>query len=220
MKAVIFDLGAVVFRWRPAAVLAQVLPVHASDPARAQALARVFFQGADSPWGQFDRGLLSLPELLTAQAAHTGLTADEVLAVVEAVPAELQPLPETVAWIRQLQAAGHPLFYLSNMPAPYADHLEAVQPVMRRFQGGIFSARVELGKPDPAIFALALRRFGLTADEAVFIDDHPANVEAAQSCGLAAVQFVDAVQAIEQVAPLLVKKALKKGASRPRHKAG
>jgi len=219
MKALIFDLGAVVFRWRPAAVLAQALPEHAPDAARAQALARLFFQGADSPWGRFDRGLLTLPELLREQAAHTGLTQDEVLNVVEAVPAELQPLPDTVAWIRQLQADGHPLFYLSNMPAPYADHLEAVQPVLRRFRGGIFSARVELGKPDPAIFALALQRFGLLASEAVFIDDHPANVEAAQACGLATVQFVDAAQAREAAQPLLVK-ALKKGASRPRHKTG
>lgn len=219
MKALIFDLGAVVFRWRPAAVLAQALPEHAPDAARAQALARLFFQGADSPWGRFDRGLLTIPELLREQAAHTGLTQDEVLNVVEAVPAELQPLPDTVAWIRQLQADGHPLFYLSNMPAPYADHLEAVQPVLRRFRGGIFSARVELGKPDPAIFALALQRFGLLASEAVFIDDHPANVEAAQACGLATVQFVDAAQAREAAQPLLVK-ALKKGASRPRHKTG
>lgn len=219
MKAVIFDLGAVVFRWRPAAVLAETLPQHAPDMARAQALARVFFQGADSPWGRFDRGLLSIPELLREQAAHTGLSQDEVLAVVEAVPAELQPLPDTVAWIRQLQAAGHPLFYLSNMPAPYADHLEAVQPVLRRFQGGIFSARVELGKPDPAIFELAMQRFGLQPSQSLFIDDHPANVAAAQVCGISAVQFVDAAQACEAAKPLL-QKPLKKGVSKPRHPTG
>lgn len=195
MKAFIFDLGAVVFRWRPAVVLARVLPEHVPDSARAQALARLFFQGADSPWGRFDRGLISLPELLREQSRHTGLTQDEVLSVVEAVPEELQPLPDTVAWIRELQAGGHPLYFLSNMPAPYADHLEAVQPVMRRFRGGVFSARVQMGKPDPAIFRFALERFGLLPHEAVFIDDHPANVEAARGCGLAAVHFVDATDA-------------------------
>jgi HAD superfamily hydrolase (TIGR01509 family) len=202
-KAFIFDLGAVVFRWRPAVVLARVLPEHVPDAARAQALARLFFQGADSPWGRFDRGLVSLPELLAEQSRHTGLTQDEVLSVVEAVPEELQPLPETVAWIRQLQAAGHPLFFLSNMPAPYADHLEAVQPVMRRFRGGVFSARVQLGKPEAAIFRFALERFGLLPQQAVFIDDHPANVAAARECGLAAVQFVDAIEAARQAQALL-----------------
>lgn len=203
MKAFIFDLGAVVFRWRPASVLAQVLPEHAPDAARAQALARLFFQGVDSPWGRFDRGLVSLPELLAEQARHTGLTQDEVLSVVEAVAEELQPLPDTVAWIKQLQAARHPLYFLSNMPAPLADHLELVQPVMRRFRGGVFSARVRLGKPDPAIFLFALERFGLLPHEAVFVDDHPANVEAARGCGLAAVQFVEAGEAARQARELL-----------------
>lgn len=219
MKTVIFDLGAVVFRWRPAALLAEVLPAHAPDTARAQALAKTFFQGGDSPWGLFDRGLLSVPELLPALAAHTGLSQDEVLAVVEAVPAELQPLPDTVALIKHLQAAGHALYYLSNMPAPYADHLEAVQPVMRRFRGGVFSARVELGKPDPAIFQLALQRFGLNGNDAVFIDDHPANVEAARACGLPSILFTEAAQATRELGVYL-DLALKQGVSRPRNRAG
>lgn len=203
LKAYLFDLGAVVFRWRPAVLLAQVLPDHAPDAARAQALAKLFFQGEDSPWGRFDRGLVTLPELLREQAQHTGLSQDEVLTVVESVAEELQPLPDTVAWIRQLQADGHPLYFLSNMPAPYADHLEAVQPVMRRFRGGLFSARVQLGKPDPAIFHLALERFGLLPHQAVFIDDHPANVAAARACGIASVQFVDATDAARQARELI-----------------
>jgi len=219
MTPIIFDLGAVVFRWRPAVLLAEVLPEHAPDAARAQALARTFFQGSDSPWGLFDRGLLSLPELLPALAAHTGLSQDEVLSVVEAVPGELQPLLQTVILIKQLQAAGHPLYYLSNMPAPYADHLEAVQPVMRRFLGGIFSARVQLGKPDPAIFALALQRFGLQPGQAVFLDDHPANVEAARASGLPSVLFQDAAQAQQALAAMLPR-SMKQGVLNPRDTAG
>ena len=44
------------------------------------------------------------------------------LQVAEAVPTELLPIPATVVLIRELRAAGHELHYLSNMPAPYADH--------------------------------------------------------------------------------------------------
>jgi HAD superfamily hydrolase (TIGR01509 family) len=89
------------------------------------------------------------------------------------------------------------------MPAPYADHLEAVQPVMRRFRGGVFSARVLLGKPDPAIFLFALERFGLLPHQAVFVDDHPANIDAARRCGLSAVQFVEAGDAARRARELL-----------------
>jgi 2-haloacid dehalogenase len=38
-------------------------------------------------------------------------------------------------------------------------------------------------KPDPAIYQLALSRFGLAEGEAIFIDDSLANVEAARANG-------------------------------------
>ena len=42
-----------------------------------------------------------------------------------------------------------------------------------------------LRKPDPAIFELALERMGgVTAQESLFLDDHPANVAAAEALGM------------------------------------
>ncbi|NHN23165.1 HAD-IA family hydrolase, partial [Bacillus amyloliquefaciens] len=42
----------------------------------------------------------------------------------------------------------------------------------------------KLVKPDPAIFRLALDRFGLRAEQAYFVDDNAANVAAAQALGI------------------------------------
>jgi 2-haloacid dehalogenase len=47
-------------------------------------------------------------------------------------------------------------------------------------------------KPDPAIYRLALDRFGLRAGEAVFVDDVFANVEGARSVGMHALHFTGA----------------------------
>ena len=47
-------------------------------------------------------------------------------------------------------------------------------------------------KPDAAIYRLALSRFGLRAEEAVFIDDNAANVAGAEAIGLPAILFTDA----------------------------
>ena len=44
-------------------------------------------------------------------------------------------------------------------------------------------------KPDPAIYRLALARFGLDAGRTVFIDDNAANVAGAQGVGLIALHF-------------------------------
>jgi HAD superfamily hydrolase (TIGR01509 family) len=116
------------------------------------------------------------------------LTPPEVQAVVEAVPAELAPIPGTVAILAALREAGHRLFFLSNMPQPYALHLEQYD-FVRAFEDGVFSARVGCRKPAASIFQIAFERFGIQPGEAIFIDDHPANIAAAQALGLPAVLF-------------------------------
>jgi HAD superfamily hydrolase (TIGR01509 family) len=119
-----------------------------------------------------------------------------VQAVVEAVPHELQPIPETVALIHRLHAAGHRLHYLSNMPAPCADVLERREAALfAHFDSGVFSGRVHLIKPEPAIYTFAQQRFGAPAQELVFLDDHEPNVVAARAAGWKALRFEHALQA-------------------------
>ena len=50
-------------------------------------------------------------------------------------------------------------------------------------------------KPDPAIYKLLLSRYGLKAEECVFLDDTPANVEAAKALGMQGIRFLDKEQA-------------------------
>lgn len=195
----IFDFGAVVFRWRPVQFLRQTLPDRVPDDAAAEALARDFFQGYGGDWVQFDAGLIEVPELVQRIAARTGLAAAEVQRVVDGVPHELAPMAETVELLHRLKHAGHRLYYLSNMPAPYADHLEAAHDFLGCFDDGVFSARVKLAKPDAAIFEHALERFQVSAVDCIFIDDHPANVETARRLGLRAVLFEQTAQAAAEL---------------------
>ena len=58
---------------------------------------------------------------------------------------------------------------------------------------GLEASGVEkMVKPDPDIYALALRRFGLKPGEAIFIDDNHDNVVSARANGFAAHHFTDA----------------------------
>ncbi len=54
------------------------------------------------------------------------------------------------------------------------------------------SGEHKLRKPDPECYLAALRRFGLTAEEAVFVDDRETNVAAAEALGLVGIHFRDA----------------------------
>jgi putative hydrolase of the HAD superfamily len=189
---VVWDFGGVLFRWRPAALLARVLPDRVTDQATAARWQDAFFQAYGGDWGEFDRGAIDTAALVARIAARTGLRPSEVQAVVDAVPGELRPVDDSVGLLSRLREAGRRLCFLSNMPAPYAEHLERGHAFMRWFGDGIFSSRVGLIKPDPAIFALAADRFGVPAGDLLFIDDHLPNVEAARGAGWRAVRFTDA----------------------------
>ena len=51
---------------------------------------------------------------------------------------------------------------------------------------------MKLLKPDPAIYYLALDRFRLRPEEALFIDDRQINVDGAEAVGMQAHLFTDA----------------------------
>lgn len=196
---IVFDFAGVLFHWQPYRLVQRELPRHAKDEAAARLLADAIFQGYGGDWAEFDRGRVEVPELVRRIAARTGLPPGEVRAVVDAVPAELQPQPATVALLQRLRDAGRQLFFLSNMPQPYAEHLEREHAFVGWFADGVFSARVNLIKPEADIFALAARRFGVPPAQLVFIDDMPVNVEAARRAGWNALQFVDATDCEAQL---------------------
>ena len=189
---IVFDFAGVLFRWRPQRLLQRVLPQQTPDAAAARRLVEAIFQGYGGDWADFDRGLVEPEALASRIARRTGLTREQVRAVIDAVPAELQPMPDTVALLRRMHAQGRRLHYLSNMPAPYADHLEREHAFLRCFESGVISARVRQIKPEPAIFDTAALRFGAAPAELLFFDDVPANVQAARAAGWQALQFVDA----------------------------
>jgi putative hydrolase of the HAD superfamily len=189
---IVFDFAGVLFHWQPHRLVLRELPRHAHDEATARRLAEAIFEGYGGDWADFDRGRLEVPELVRRIAARTGLPPEEVQAVVDAVPAELQPMPDTVALLERLHTAGHRMFFLSNMPQPYAQHLEREHAFIGWFADGVISARVQLVKPEPEIFDLAARRFGVPPAQLAFIDDMAVNVEAARRAGWNALQFVDA----------------------------
>lgn len=191
---IVFDFGGVLFRWAPADLLARLLPQRTATPAATQALVDQFFENYRGDWGEFDRGTVEPPALAERIARRTGLTTAEVHAVIEAVPDALAPIPGTVELLHRLHALGRPLYYLSNMPAPYALHLEQTHHFLGLFRGGVFSSRVGLIKPESAIFEHTAQLLGLAPARTLFIDDVEHNVEAARAAGWRAVRFVDAAR--------------------------
>lgn len=203
---IVFDFGAVLFTWRPAELLARSFPEVASTPEQAAQLAHAVFGHAD--WHNFDRGTLSMEEVVARTAQRLGLDLRVLSELVEGIGEQLLPMDASLALLAQLharrgQADSHlRLYYLSNMPVPYARTLERLHPFLQCFDGGIFSGDVQHIKPEPAIYQLLQSRYALEPAHTVFIDDLKSNVLAAQALGWAGIHFESAPQLSAALAAL------------------
>ena len=64
-------------------------------------------------------------------------------------------------------------------------------PFFKKAKGYVVSAYERLVKPQPEIYRLLLDRYGLKADECVFIDDYPVNIDGARAAGMNGIVFRD-----------------------------
>lgn len=102
------------------------------------------------------------------------------------------PVTGSLEIVQELAERGVPLFAITNFGAEFWDMFRPTQPIFDRFQDIIVSGVEKLVKPDPAIYMLALQRFGLKSGEAIFIDDNHDNVISARENGFVAHHFTDA----------------------------
>src|SRR3546814_6091835 len=105
---------------------------------------------------------------------------------------DLGPMPGSLELVERLGAAGVPLFAIPNFGHEFWEGFRPTQPIFDRFRDIIVSGTEKLMKPDPAIYALAIERFGIDPAGALFVDDVAANVAGAESAGIAGHRFVDA----------------------------
>jgi len=192
----VFDLGGVLVRWEPDAILQQAF----DDPALRAAVRTGLLQHAD--WHALDRGTLSRPEAIARAARRCALPAARIEHFFACIPPMLQPIEGTATLLAPLRRAGHALYCLSNMHHAFIEHLERSCTFWDHFDGRIISCRVGAAKPDPGIYALLLSRFGLDAARTVFIDDMPVNLAAAQAFGISTIRFEDPAQCAQSLAAL------------------
>ena len=195
-RTVVFDVGGVIVRWQPDELMRHCFARFAIDQASAQAVRAQVFQSfaPDADWAAFDRGAVEAEALADSIAARTGLPRDGVAALIEAVPGHLQPMPASIALLERVRDAGHRLALLPNMPRPYAAHLEATHACFGWFEHCAWSGRLGVMKPQRGIIDHVQSALDLNLADAIFIDDHHGNIDAARSYGWHALHFENAAQ--------------------------
>ena len=184
----VFDLGGVVVRWDPDAIIASVFP---DRDVHSKIKAGVF---AHPDWLELDRGTLEREDAITRAAQRTGVPVEEIRRLLHAVPPSLVLFPDTVDLLFRLKREGHPLYCLSNMHFASIEYLESEHAFWDVFDGRVISCRLQLCKPETEIYEHLLKTYALQASATFFIDDVQQNLDAAEQLGIRTLRFENAAQ--------------------------
>jgi HAD superfamily hydrolase (TIGR01509 family) len=95
-----------------------------------------------------------------------------------------------VSLIKELRATSDCKIALcSNAWSPFLREILEKNDLISIFDVIVISSEVQVMKPDTAIFTLVLEKLEVQAEEAVFVDDLPQNVHAAESAGIKSIQY-------------------------------
>lgn len=183
-RVVVLDIGGVLLEWNPRHLYRKLF---AGDEAAMEAfLANV----CTVEWNERqDAGRTfadGVAELLPRHERHRELIEAFGRRFGEMIPGAIEGTVEILA---DLKRAGVPRYGLTNWSA------ETFAPQRQRFEflswfdGIVVSGEEGVIKPDPRIFRILLDRYRIAPDDAVFIDDNPANAAVAAGLGIHGIHF-------------------------------
>lgn len=179
VKNIIFDLGMVLVnvRWRE-----YMQELGFSEEEIGFFSEHVLFGGT---WKRMDEGTLTQEQAAAAFQEAYPQHREAIRLFFEDLTELVHPFPDAADWIREYRERGYRVYVLTNYPdRMFSLHLETQFPFLKEADGVLVSAREKMLKPQPEIYRLLLERFGLMAEECVFLDDSKANVRGAEAEGI------------------------------------
>ena len=196
IKNIIFDIGNVLsdICWK------EMMLSKGCDETMAERIADASVRS--DCWCELDRGVWSDKELIDAFVQNDPEIETQIRAVFADLHGMVLPRDYAIPWIKELKAKGYKVYYLSNFSRKAQVQCPESLGFIEYTDGGILSYTERMVKPDPAIYLLLLERYGLKAEESVFLDDTFCNIEAAEKLGIHGIWFQNREQALEELIKL------------------
>lgn len=112
-------------------------------------------------------------------------------------------LPGMEALVREYKSRGYGVWGLTNWSRETFPLVRHRYPVFELLDGIVVSGEERVKKPDAALYRILLERYGLRAEECIFIDDNPDNAAGGGQVGIRGLVFRNAVQLHEDLERIL-----------------
>ena len=188
IKNVIFDLGNVLIDFKPIKYIKSL----GYDDEKALEIFNKTIK--DSIWADMDRGIYRDKEsYVSAFKTKYPEIKDDIDKFLGGPWMEnvIFPLKDNLKMIDLVKEKGLKYYILSNYPKDAFEYTYDMCPFIQNGDGMVISYDVLMIKPDKNIYLKLLDKYGLKANECLFIDDLDINVEGAKSAGINAFVFKD-----------------------------
>ncbi|GMM91192.1 HAD family hydrolase [Vibrio fortis] len=193
IKNVVFDVGNVLVRWAPL----EIARLTFGDVEDLEQRARAVFQS--ETWLELNKGHLSEQQAKQRYQDTIGLSELECEKLFYYVKQTQLQIYGSVELLKRIKQAGYHVYALTDNVHEIVAYLKETYDFWPLFEGATVSAELGLLKPQPEIYQSLLSTNKLNAEETVFLDDMPYNVEGAQKEGMAAIQFKDVHQCEQEL---------------------
>lgn len=199
IRAVLFDFGGV--------ILSSPFEAFAAYERRA-GLPEGFIRTVnatnpdDNAWARLERSELGLEAFIPAFEAEAEALGHRVdgAAVIACLRGEVRP--RMVAALRACRERYATALLTNNFLTGTVDWSSggSFHELVDLFDVVVESSRVGCRKPEARFYEIALEELGITADEAVFLDDLGVNLKPARAMGMTTIKVVDPDEALDELA--------------------
>ncbi len=182
IKNYIFDFGNVLAEFNPDKLTAPFV----KDTDTRKMLSKIVFDRLY--WDKLDDGSMTDEEVRIGIRSRVPKEySDLACTVYDHWVKSLTPVEGMPQLISDIKKTNRKLYLLSNISIGFANSYREVpwiKELLSSFDGLVFSGPIGLVKPDKNIFEHLLKQFDLKAEECLFIDDAPRNLEGAKQVGI------------------------------------
>lgn len=188
-RHIVFDFGNVLGRFDEDYILGKFCKNEADFPL----LKKAIFEN----WQALDAGSIDYEENVAhAMTLVPEYLQETVFRFFQDWNKYLTPLTQTWELVRELKSKGYSLYILSNASVNFAEHAGQYD-ITQEFDGIVFSAVIQMLKPNPDIYRYLFDTYHLDPSDCFFVDDLEENIAAAGSLGMEGIVFTGDINTVK-----------------------